>query len=313
MQLMPIVPFEPVLTNSIPEGENWISQIKWDGVRVLTYFDGKDVKLFNRKRNERTLHYPELCDIRSYCNADSVILDGEVIALGVDGKPSFHEVMRRDGIRRMEKVKDVLMRVPITYMIFDVVFYNGQWIDNRPLKERIEILSNTILPNDSIQLVTVHHDAETLFDVIKQQQMEGIVIKDLNSKYFINTKNVHWKKKKFYKDINAVVAGVTLSGGIVNAVLLGLYDDAGQLRYIGHSGTGRLTKDECREFTHLIKPLVTGNRPFLENHARFKDAVWLIPEITVKIQFMEWTSNHTLRQPIIQSFIQVEPTACTFE
>jgi bifunctional non-homologous end joining protein LigD len=313
MQLTPIVPFEPVLTDSIPDGDNWIAQIKWDGVRMLTYFDGKEVKLYNRKRNERTLHYPELCDIGSYCQAHSIILDGEIIALGLDGKPSFHEVMRRDGIRRMEKVKDVLRRVPITYMIFDVVFCNGQWLDKRPLQERIEILSNTIIPNDSIQLVSIHHDAGTLFDVMQQQNMEGIVVKDLNSQYFINTKNAHWKKRKFYKDINAVVGGVTLSGGIVNAVLLGLYDDGGQLTYIGHSGTGRLTKEEWREFTEAIRPLVTAQRPFKNHHARFKDAVWLMPEITVKIQFMEWTSNQTMRQPSIQSFVQVQPKTCVFE
>ncbi|WCK56117.1 RNA ligase family protein [Aneurinibacillus sp. Ricciae_BoGa-3] len=313
MQLTPIVPFEPVLTETIPEGHNWIAQIKWDGVRILTYCDGKEVRLFNRKRHERTFHYPELSDIKSYCQADSVILDGEVIALGLNGKPSFHEVMRRDGIRRMEKVAAAEQQVPITYMIFDVIYCNGQWLNILPLKERIEILSNIIVPNDRVQLVSIHHDAENLFDVMKKQQMEGIVVKDLNSKYFMNSKNAHWKKKKFYKDVIAVVGGVTFSGGIVNAILLGLYDDDGQLTYIGHSGTGRLTKEEWREFTDIIQPLKTAQNPFKNDHARFKDAVWLIPEITVKIRFMEWTSNATLRQPSIQSFIPVDPKTCTFE
>ncbi|MDB5052920.1 MAG: ligase [Bacilli bacterium] len=97
MELEPVIPFEPIRSNSIPEGSVWIHQIKWDGVRVLTYYDGFKCRLFNRKLNERTNQYPELLDVKSYCHSDSVILDGEIIALGSDGKPSFHEVMRRDG------------------------------------------------------------------------------------------------------------------------------------------------------------------------------------------------------------------------
>src|SRR5690554_3511576 len=104
MRLKLITPFEPMSKTTIPKGKEWIYETKWDGTRIITYFDGKEVRLFNRKRNERTNHYPELKDIRAYCNSESVILDGEVIALGETGHPSFKEVMKRDAIRRMEKV-----------------------------------------------------------------------------------------------------------------------------------------------------------------------------------------------------------------
>src|SRR4051812_46226333 len=110
--MKPIIPMEPLSGELIPQGHEWISQVKWDGVRVLTYHDGHEVRLYNRKLHERTFHYPELTHIRSYCDADSVILDGEIIALGSDGNPSFHEVMRRDGIRRMEKVAQAKKVVP---------------------------------------------------------------------------------------------------------------------------------------------------------------------------------------------------------
>src|SRR5262245_27203730 len=95
LELRPVVPFEPVSTDAMPFGNQWVAQIKRDGVRVLTYFDGKEVRLINRKLNDRTLQYPEISNIRSYSSANSVILDGEVISLK-DGKPSFHEIMRRD-------------------------------------------------------------------------------------------------------------------------------------------------------------------------------------------------------------------------
>jgi bifunctional non-homologous end joining protein LigD len=81
---------EPKISDSIPAEKSWIGQAKWDGVRVLTYYDENEVTLFNRKKHERTYHYPELIEIQRYCRASSVILDGEIIALGSDGKPSFH-------------------------------------------------------------------------------------------------------------------------------------------------------------------------------------------------------------------------------
>ncbi len=312
MEMKPIIPFEPVSTENIPRGDQWIAQIKWDGVRVLTYFDGRETRLFNRKLNERTRHYPELVAIDSYCSAQSVILDGEVIALGRDGKPSFHEVMRRDGIRRMERVKQAQKFVPVTYMVFDVIFNNGRWIHHLPLRERLEILSDIVMPGDHIQLVSSHHDAETLYDVIEQQGMEGIVLKDLDSKYVIGGKNNRWQKKKNYRDLIAVVGGVTLRAGVVNAVLLGLYNEIGELWYIGHAGTGKLTREDWRNFTTLIKPLITDERPFANRPGRLNDAIWLKPFVTAKIKFMDWTGDGSIRQPSIQAFVDVLPQECRF-
>jgi len=315
MILQPITPFEPILTEDIPKGENWIGQIKWDGVRILTYFDGQEVKLYNRKKNERTLHYPELQDIRAYCRADSVILDGEMIALGNDGKPSFHEIMRRDGLRRLDRLNQVRNNVNVTYMVFDCLFYNNEWKHKWALKDRLELLQHIILPNESVQLVTsvpsqnIHH----LYEVIRQENMEGIVIKDLNSTYAIGEKSDRWQKKKNYKDLIAVVGGVTYRGDVVNALLLGLYDKLGQLWYIGHAGTGKLKASDWRLLTEAIKPLITEKRPFINQPERLKTAVWLTPKLTVKIQYIEWTKGHSLRQPVIQAFVNVPPEECVFD
>lgn len=305
--LEPIIPFEPVSTDRILEGDQWIAQVKWDGVRVLTYYNGRDVRLYNRKKNERTFHYPEFINIGSYCNASSVILDGEVIALGTDGKPSFHEVMRRDGIRRMGRVDQMRKTVPVTYMIFDIIYCNGEWLTKHTLKERIDLLSNVIIPCDQVQLVSSHPEGSLLFEAVKQQQMEGIVLKDLNSTYLINGKDSRWKKKKNYKDLIALIGGVTLRYDIVNAVLLGLYDEKGQLWYIGHAGTGKLKKTEWRDLTEKIKPFVIDERPFVNKPERMKDAIWIQPKLTVKVQFSNWTEGGTLRQPSIQAFVETPP------
>ncbi len=274
--MKPVIPFEPVSTEKIPTGSQWVSQVKWDGVRVLTYFNGNQVKLYNRKLNERTFHYPELLELNNYCLCTSVILDGEIIALK-DGKPSFYEVMKRDGITNLGKVKKLVKTNPIIYMIFDILYYNGSWVISKPLSFRQALLEEIINPNHSVQLVENFADSQALFDVISQNKMEGIVIKDLNSTYGINGKDSRWQKKKYYQDVIAVVGGITFRGNIVNSLLIGLYDKEGALWYIGHVGTGRLTQDDWRNLTKSIQPIITTQNPFLNPVPRLKEAIWLEP------------------------------------
>ena len=313
MELNPVVPFEPTSTEVFPDGPQWVGQVKWDGVRVLVYYDGHEVKLFNRKINERTLHYPEITAISTYCNAQSVILDGEVIALGSDGKPSFYEVMRRDGIRRMEKVAQLQKTVPITYMIFDVLYFNGEWVTSYSLTERQQLLDRIITPNDHVQLVENFDNPEALYQVIQAQGMEGVILKDLSSSYVINGKDARWRKKKFYRDLIAVVGGVTVRNGVVNSLLLGLFDQHEHLWYIGHAGTGKLTQNDWRNLTEQIQPLIQKNMPFTNKPPRTVNTLWLQPEITAKIKFAEWVDGHSLRQPSIQGFVDVPADQCVFE
>ncbi|MDH7479743.1 MAG: DNA ligase [Syntrophomonadaceae bacterium] len=312
MKINPIIPFEPISSDKIPAGEQWASQVKWDGVRVLTYYDGRQVRLFNRRLNERTLQYPELLDIRRYCSAESVILDGEVVALA-EGKPSFHEVMRRDGVRRIESVAAARRQVPVSYLLFDVLFCNGEWVVDQPLRQRQQLLADIVTPREDVQLVASFPDGPGLFEAVRVQGLEGIVCKDLNSSYLIGGKDARWRKVKNYRDLTAVVGGVTFNGLTVNAVLLGLYGRDGRLRYIGHAGSGRLTRAEWRALTERVRPLMTSERPFANMPERIKGAVWVRPEITARIQFAEWTRGQTLRQPSIQAFVDTPPRECMLE
>jgi len=312
MELKPVIPFEPVKVDKLPEGDEWIAQVKWDGVRILTYFDGDKVRLFNRKLNERTLQFPELVNLSRYCSASSTVLDGEVIALQ-EGKPSFQTVMKRDRVTQRGRVPRAMKETSIIYMIFDILFYNGKWVLDLPLNQRQEILTENITPHDEIQLVENFDDAQALCDVVTAQGLEGIVCKDLTSKYGIKGKDRRWQKLKNYLDLIAVVGGVTFRGDIVNAILLGLYDRTGQLWYIGHAGTGKLTMSEWRALTERIKPLIIRQRPFVNKPERIKTAIWLQPSLTAKIKFVEWTSGQTLRQPSIQAFVEIPPEECLFE
>lgn len=308
----PIFPFEPVRADKFPVGENWIAQVKWDGVRILTYWDGNSVRLFNRKKNERTAQYPELTDIKKYCQATSVILDGEVIALE-KGKPSFHKVMKRDGLRRMENLEWARRNVAINYMVFDVLFYNGQWVTSRTLEERQHLLQKILQPSEEIYSVENFPNSTSLFQAVQAQEMEGVVCKELQSAYVLGGKDSRWQKIKNYRDLQAVIGGVALRANAVNALLLGAYDPEGRLWYIGHAGSGRLTSAEWQKLTQQLLTLHQKDSPFVNQPSRLQGVLWIEPQLSVKVKFMEWTEGGTLRQPTIQALTQVPPQECLLE
>lgn len=298
--------------DDLPAGPGWVAQVKWDGVRILTYSDGREVHLFNRRRNNRTLHYPELVDVSAYSTAKSVIYDGEVIAWR-RGKPSFFEVMKRDAVRRQSAIRSVVQQVPVTYMIFDILYLDGEWLTSLPLQKRQALLAEVTRPTDRIQLVQNFDDAEGLYNAVRQQGLEGIVVKDLASTYPLNGRDGRWRKKKVYRDVVAAVGGVTLRDGVVNALLLGLYDTEGRLWYVGHVGTGKLSHQDWLRLTEGIAPLRQMDMPFVVKPPRSAGAVWLKPTLAVKVQFADWTDGRTLRQPSIQAFVPMDVRECRFE
>lgn len=172
LQLQPVTPFEPVLASVLPSGDQWIAQIKWDGVRMISYYDGSHAELINRRGNRRTLQYPELDGPESYCRAGSFILDGEIIALS-GGKPSFHEVMRRDSLKNEAAIRAVQPQVPVLYMVFDMLYCNGIWLLDQPLFRRQELLKEMLLPHPHVQQVPSYPDPAQLLTAARQAVWKG--------------------------------------------------------------------------------------------------------------------------------------------
>ncbi|WFR62535.1 RNA ligase family protein [Paenibacillus amylolyticus] len=306
----PLIPFEPVSRDTLPTGPQWIAQVKWDGVRMLAYEDGQELRLVNRRLHDRTAQYPELVTPRNLCSGSSYILDGEVIALDPDtGKPSFYHVLRRDRMSRPEGIAQAIHQIPVTYMVFDILFYEGKWVTDQPLADRQRLLHEVLNTAPHVQEVTNTLDAASLLSVMRQHQMEGIVCKDLTSSYGIQGKDPRWQKLKIMHDVYAMIGGVTYRSGIVNAVAIGVYDGPNFV-YIGHVGTGRLNADTWRELTQQVQPLITQDRPFHNVPERSAETTWVEPQIGVKVQYMELTHHRTLRHPSIQTFADVTREDC---
>ncbi len=304
-------PMEPISAPQPVKRAGFISQIKWDGVRVLAFVTADGVRLQSRKGRERTLQYPEFQVLKEMVGAGEALIDGEAVALEA-GYPRFSRIMERDSLRRESRIKWLSRHKPCTYCIFDLLFWKGEDLTTLPLYRRQEILSELfggLRGEKSIYLNDNFEDEELLFQQICARNLEGIVAKDIHSPYLIGRKSPYWQKIKPRRRQLSVVGGLALKGGRVSSLLLGAYHD-GNLYYIGRAGAG-LTAAEAREL-YRAGEMLGVPAPCFVNPPRLGEVIWLEPSLTAEIEFMEWTENLMMRAPVVASFSSSRPEEATF-
>ncbi|KEO84312.1 hypothetical protein EL26_05965 [Tumebacillus flagellatus] len=312
----PVVPMQPVQVDEPFDDPKWLYQIKWDGVRMLTYLDESAVRLVNRKLNDHTVKYPDLTSVLpEQVRAKSVVLDGEIVGFGEDGKPSFSAALKRDLVKSADKARLLSRTRPAYYMVWDVLYADGQWLLNEPLSRRQQRLAELLEPGTNVKPVDSHESGTALFRVMKEQGMEGIVAKERAGRYTLGEYNPTWKKIKYYRFAQAVVGGVSVRNGLVNSLLLGLYDDDDRLLYIGRAGTG-LDNAMIQALTQFVNQLPPMKPPF-QNPPRhtetaYEKLAWFPPQLVVEVRYLEWTSDLTLRSPVVLGFLEKDVASCTF-
>lgn len=307
MLFTPFKPMEPVAAATVPEGRNMLYQVKWDGVRIVAHVGNGRVMLHNRKLRERTLHYPELNRLNNIVKGEAVF-DGEVVALK-NGSPSFPLVLERDLAvpSGTEKVRRLMTRVPVFYMVFDIVYHNGNDLTGVPLRERQSILADTLPADEHIHLVESFADGVTLFAAVAEKKMEGIVAKEKESYYAAGKKLPVWQKIKVRLKQLVAVGGYTVKEGQINALLAGAYHE-GHFFYLGRVATG-LSGRDLAELTPFLKATQRSSPPFV-NASAAKDRIWVEPKLTMLVDFQEWTNDLYMRQPVIKGFTKDKPEDC---
>jgi DNA ligase 1 len=190
---MLFTPIKPMLlhkTDSVAAGD-FIHQLKLDGFRCTLHIEGASVKLFTRNQNNCTSQFPEFT--AAHINASSAILDGEMIAFGVDGKPDFELVMSRF---QTSRVKNLLQSVH--FAAFDVLMINGKSVIHLPLERRLELLHGLVRGSDLLSVVQSHDDGDALYESVKAAGLEGNVSKRRNSRYVLDYRSRDWLKLKNY-------------------------------------------------------------------------------------------------------------------
>lgn len=311
----PVVPMQPVQVDEPFDDARWLYQIKWDGVRMLAYADPNSLRLVNRKLRDHTFKYPDLtAQLQASVRLTSWVLDGEIIGLGAEGKPAFSSALKRDLVKSADKAQQLSRTQPAYYMVWDLLYADGKWLVDQPLAQRQERLFRALEPSQNIQLVDSHSSGTELFRVMQEQGMEGIVAKEREGLYHLGVYHQTWKKIKHYRVLHAIVGGVLVKNGLANSLLLGLYQEE-QLLYIGRAANG-LDSQMIQALTQFVQQLPPQPAPFHQppRHVStaYEKVVWLPPQLVVEVRFLEWTSELTLRSPIVLGFREHAAKTCTF-
>ncbi|MDD2496528.1 MAG: non-homologous end-joining DNA ligase [Desulfitobacteriaceae bacterium] len=302
-----IKPMEP---HSFPHpfnSDTHAFQVKWDGVRILAFVNKDTVRLQNRKLKDRTAQYPEMQILKKMLKRRNAILDGEMISLE-KGRPSFSRILQRDLATNPKRIQAAT--IPVTYMVFDLLYCDDTDLTMDAWTIRNNTLEKTLERSQLIQVTeSFFENGEKFYETIINHGLEGIVAKEIDSPYLLGKKNSSWKKIKPRRDMNCVVGGYIQEDGRLKSLLIGAYKDH-KLHYLGRVGSG-LSQQEAQTLLKHFPALTREDTPFASTVPNFKNHCWLHPSLTAKVEFMEFTNDLQLRQPVIKGFTFVDPQECT--
>ena len=288
------------LAAEVPTDDGWAYEMKWDGVRALVLVRGGRVRVTSRNDRDVSAGYPELRALGEELGSTEVLLDGEIVALDDDGRPSFQLLQRRMHVRDAKSLKSLQHEVPIALMIFDLLWLDGRLLTDLPYRERRRLLESMELRGTTWQTPPAStEDGAAALATSRELGLEGIVAKRLEGKYDAGRRSPSWRKVKHDLRQEFVVGGWSPGkggrAGHVGALLLGYHDADGALRYAGKVGTG-FTDAELARLDAVLAPLEQNANPF-SGPGVPRDARFVAPTQVAEVRFAEWTGAGRIRQP----------------
>jgi bifunctional non-homologous end joining protein LigD len=304
---MPAV-IHPMLATPVAKAfddSDWLFEIKWDGYRAVAFIDDGRVRLVSRNQNDLTAQFAELGRLPQFVSAQRAILDGEIVALDDEGRPSFSLMQQRTGFHPGKRSLQRREGVPVIYYAFDLLYLDGLDLRHVALEQRKQLLKDQIKVGEVIQFSD--HYAEKgldLFKAAKQRGLEGIVAKKRSSTYE-ERRSRDWLKIKITQRQECVIGGYTDPEGsreYFGALVLGLYDRQKRLIHVGQVGTG-FDEKVLKEIFGRLQPLKTKQNPFYGEIGGLRKVQFVRPELVAEIKFAEWTHESAdggmkLRAPV---------------
>jgi bifunctional non-homologous end joining protein LigD len=270
---------------------DWLFEIKWDGYRAIAFIEDGRVRLVSRNQNDLTAQFPELGSLPQFVKAQRAILDGEIVALDEEGRPSFSLMQQRTGFQPGKRRLPRREGVRVVYYAFDLLYLDGMDLRHVALEQRKQLLQDRVENSEVIHFSD--HYAEKgleLFEAARQRELEGIVAKKRSGSYE-EKRSRNWLKIKITQRQECVIGGYTppeASREYFGALVLGLYDSQGRLIHVGQVGTG-FDQETLRKMFDLLQPLKTKQNPFYGEIGGLRKVHFVRPEIVAEIKFAEWT------------------------
>jgi len=206
-----IEPMAALVVEALPEGEQWIYEVKFDGYRALLLKDGGHVQIRSRNDNNLTATYPTITAAASRLKADTVLLDGEIVALDAKGRPSFQALQHRSAHRDYA----------IVFYAFDLLHLNGETLTRLPLVERRKRLPNVVKGSGILLSEPLRGTSAQVIQAVSQLGLEGIVAKRMDSRYDARQRSGAWVKLKLEKQQEFVIGGYRPGNHGVDELLVG--------------------------------------------------------------------------------------------
>ena len=291
-----VKPMTATLVQTLPEGPEWMYEVKLDGYRALILKSGNDVQI--RSRNDKNLSgaYPGVDTAAKRINGDSVVLDGEIVAIDAEGHPSFQALQHRAAHPRHS----------IVYYAFDVLHLNGVDSTRLPLEQRRAELERVVKGSGLRISQELPGTAQQVITAVQRLGLEGVIAKRRDSRYDAGQRSGAWVKLKLDKQQEFVIGGYRPGNHGVDALIVG-YHEGKQLRYAGKVRAG-FTPHVRREVSDALKPLHTARCPFVDlpntktSHwgagitaDEMDEMQWVKPKLLAQIRFVEFTAEGHLR------------------
>jgi len=322
---LPSRPMPPVLQPMLAtaggkpfDDPKWVFEVKWDGVRTLSYLGGGATRLVSRRGREVNVQYPELTEMNELLAGDNALVDGEIVVLERDGRPSFERLQQRFTVGK--PTQQLLKQHPVLFIAFDVLWLDGVSLIERPLEERLEALHRVLVPGPRIQLsVTIDGKGKALFEQVKARGLEGVIAKRKGSIYRPGRRTKDWIKIKATNRQEVVIIGWSPGegrrDGAIGALLAGVYRD-GKLEYVGHVGTG-FTDRTLQMLKEKLAPLEVSGPPVPtppKEEVDVRGVRWVRPELVAEVEYLEFTSQFRMRAASFKGLREDKaPEDCVYE
>ncbi|MEP2667465.1 MAG: non-homologous end-joining DNA ligase [Cyclobacteriaceae bacterium] len=300
-------PIEPMLSDSAskpPLGDDYIYEVKWDGIRALISLDDGVIKIRSRNQNDITKQFPEL-NIPAF-RANCGLFDAEIVCLDKTGKPEFKKVINRlmsSGDNTIEKLSK---SNPVYCYVFDCLYLDGRSLINEPLLKRKEWLKDALKKDTPYRTSEFVEDGQSLFEAAREHNLEGIMAKDKTSRYLPGKRSDAWLKVKVRNTRECVIIGYNEGKGNRSKAFGGLHIaelEKGKLIYRGKVGTG-FTDAAIKDIFKLITKLKETEKPISDKVLDEKVSKWVEPKLFVEITFASFTPDKNFREPV---FVRLRP------
>ncbi len=285
------------------DDENWAFEFKWDGVRAVAYAEDGRIRLFSRNDLEATVSYPELGALAESLGRRPVILDGEIVAFDEDNRPSFGVLQQRMHVADAERARSLARRLPVTYLLFDVLYLDGRSTTGLEYVRRRELLDSLTLEGGRWHTPPwFSGPGHQVLAAAAENGLEGVVAKRRQSRYRPGRRSGDWLKVKHARTQEVVVIGWTSGQGrrqeTLGALLLAVPRD-GRLCYAGKVGTG-FTDRMLDRLGELLTPWQRPDPPVPGPLPRGQvgGARWVEPKLVGEVSFGQWTGQGRLRHPV---------------